>query len=86
MAISGGGQRVYNVTLRIETDALAAWTAILQDAVGSRGTTSVVVTGNDTGILTALILPPSGTLPGVKAVEMDLSAVRYVVALTARNG
>lgn len=81
----GGGQLVHNVTLVVETDALAAWRAALEEVVGSRGTVTATATGVDRGSVTAIILPPAGTTTGRAAVELRLQAVRYDVGLAERG-
>lgn len=85
-ASSGGGQLVQNVTILVQTDALAAWRAALEDLVGGRGTVTSVATGPDRGTVTATILPPPGTPVGRAAVELDLHAVRYAVQVAERGG
>ena len=82
---SGGGSRVHNVTIRVETDALAAWKTALEEIVGSRGSVSAVATGPDRGVVTAVALPPAGTPAGARAVELDLRAVRLQVGLSERG-
>ena len=83
---SGGGQLVHSVTLSVQTDALAAWRAALEDLVGGRGVVTFAATGLDRGTVTATILPPAGTPAGKAAVELDLHAVRYAVEMAERNG
>lgn len=79
----GAGQAVYNVTLTLRTDALGAWTAALQAALGNRATLTVTPdTGAaDAGTITALVLPPSGTPASTRAVMLDLTVLRAGVAI-----
>lgn len=83
---SGGGQLVHGVTIAVQTDALAAWRAALEDLVGSHGTVTATTTGPDEGTVTATVLPPPGTPAGRAAVELDLYAVRYAVEMAERGG
>lgn len=84
-ARAGGGSLVYNVTISVRTDALAAWTSALSQIVGARGTVASVLDAgaSDTGTVTALVLPPIGTPAGTKAVELDVAVLRYTVDLAA---
>lgn len=82
----GGGQPVHNVTIVVETDALQAWTALLQNTVGRHGTVGVNATGPDAGRIVATALPPAGTPDGVPRVELSLSATRYDVSIGGRSG
>ncbi len=86
LAEGSGGQRVHNVTIRIETNALSGWNTTMHALVGTHGTVTTVETGPDAGVVTATILPPAGTPAGTKAVELSLSAIRYHVELVARAG
>lgn len=85
VSLSGGGQLVHGVTVRVETDALAAWKSALEDLVGPHGVVTTHATGPDRGVVTADILPPAGTPAGARAVELRLQAVRYEVGLAERG-
>lgn len=82
---SGGGQRVHEVSIRVDTDALQAWRTALEELVGGRGSVAVAQTGPDRGVVTATIAAPPGTPAGTPAVELDLKAVRYAVGLAERG-
>lgn len=81
---AGAGQAVYNVTLVVHTDALAAWTAAMQAALGGRGTLAVVpdAGATDAGTITVIVLPPAGTPANVRGVTLDLTLVRASVAFS----
>lgn len=86
VAQSGGGDLVQNVTIRVETDALGAWTAALRDLVGANGVVAASPSGPaDNGTVVATILPPAGTPSGASAVRVELSLVRYEVSLATRS-
>lgn len=72
----GGGSKVSEVRIKVETTRLAAWQAALDDVVGGRGTITATTTAPDEGTLTA-------TLSDVK---LELFLVRYQVALADRVG
>lgn len=80
LAQAGGGQLVGSVTVVVTTDAVEAWNTTLRELVGANG---VVTVG--AGNVTATILPPAGTPAGARAVSLDLSLVRFEVALTSRS-
>lgn len=82
----GGGQHVFEVTVRVETETLTAWKVALEQVVGGSGVVSATATGPDRGVVTATILPPPGTLAGTPAVSLDLAAIRYAVDVTGRSG
>ena len=72
----GGGSRVEELRIRVETQQLAAWQAALEEVVGSRGTVTVTSTGPDAGVVQARILD----------VEPKLHLVRYQAMLADRVG
>lgn len=82
----GGGQAVHEVRIVVETDALAGWTATLQEALGGLGTVTVNATGPDEGTVTAIVTAPAGAPAGVPSVELDLSLVRYATTFGGRSG
>lgn len=86
VASIGGGQLVHEVRIVVETDSFAAWTTLLQEAVGARGTVYANATGQDAGTVTAVVGPPPGAAAGEPSVELDLSAIRYATSLTGRSG
>lgn len=83
---AGGSAGAWRATITVETDSLAAWRAALEQAVGAHGTVAATATGPDRGIVSATVLPPSGTPTGTKAVEVSLSLVRYEATFSARGG
>lgn len=86
VASSGGGERVFNVTIVIQTNTLLAWKTALEQAVGSKGVvTTIPGSDPDSGVVTATILPPPGTPASTPAVQLFLESVRYDVEVTARN-
>lgn len=69
-ALHGGGGPVKDIKIRIETDRLAAWRSLLEDAVGPHGTVTVTSTGADAG--------------AVEAILVDKTLQLYVVRYEAR--
>lgn len=80
-----GGGRVYNMSVRIETANIGAWSRALSDALGSAAIVNQTRIGDiDNGTVDAIVLPPGGTPATTRAVEMRLWAIRYEVTLTQR--
>lgn len=75
-AALGGGSDVREVRIRLDTPRLAAWQAALEDAIGSAGSVSATASGEDSGIVEAVLTD----------VELRLFVVRYQVSLAERVG
>lgn len=86
VARAGGTSPLHNVTIVVETQHVAGWRALLEEAVGGHGTVAASLTGADSGVVTAIVLPPAGTLPGTRAVTLDLTLLEQRVLLTGRSG
>lgn len=82
----GGGTAVFDVRVRIETDAVTAWQAAMESVIGAKGIVNVTRTTGDAGVVEAVILPPAGTAASTRAVELSLWTVRYQVSLADRAG
>lgn len=75
---SATATQAYNVSVRVETTSLSAWTAALREAVGANGFVNATQIGAaDNGTVEALIVAPPGSPAGAKLVEARLFAVRY---------
>ena len=73
-----GGAYAYNMTIRVETAHLAAWTAALQESVGNLGFVNATQSGPaDSGTVEALLVAPPGSPLDAKLVEAQLFAIRY---------
>lgn len=72
----GGGAKVDELRVALQTTRLAAWQAALEEVVGSRGTIGVVDDGDDAGTITVTFAN----------VEPKLFVVRYQVSLADRAG
>lgn len=81
VASAGGGQRVHEARIEVDTDLPDAWAAALEGALGARGSVSVVDTTPGRGLVTATVAAPAGAPAGVASVMLDLSLVSYDVAL-----
>lgn len=75
---ASGAAYAYNMTIRVETSNLAAWTAALQQAIGAHGFVNATqVDVADNGTVEALIVAPAGSPVDAKLVEARLFAVRF---------
>lgn len=82
----GGGTRVHNLTIEVNTTTLAAWQRAFTGVVGSNGYVNVTSSGPvDNGTVQLDIAPPPGTAAGVRAVELRMWAVRHEVSLADRS-
>ncbi|HEX2021582.1 MAG TPA: hypothetical protein VHH36_02655 [Candidatus Thermoplasmatota archaeon] len=75
-----------NLTIAVTTDALAAWTAALTEAVGVSGTVTATSTGPDAGRVVAVILPPAGAPPNAPRVAYDITMISYGVSMLGGAG
>lgn len=84
-AMLGGGTRVHNLTLEVNTTSVSAWRQALEDLSGGLGDVNVTLSGPpDNGTVAMDVLRPPGATG--RAVELRLYAVRHEVALAERAG
>lgn len=77
--------RVYNLTIKIDTDATSAWRDALDVVGGSSAFVNVTSVGApDNGTVEATLVAPPGTPSTTRGVELDLWVVRHEVALSER--
>lgn len=76
---------VYNVTIRVDTDATTAWRDALSAVGGSAAFVNVTSVGAvDNGTVEATFVAPAGTPATTPGVEVRLWVVRHEVSLAER--